>query len=479
MSAFSNLLSKLIQTENVNVSALTQYCGLDRSTMYKLINGKRSPASRELVQKITEFIHLNPWEQQQLLEAYEITRLGPEIYSQRRDIQKFILNLRDIRKKSQLPDAGSPEELPSSPDPAVPLLGKLQVSAAVHSIFRRAAAKTADSYKIGILAQPEHLEVLNAVAPLLQAGSRLRLDHIICFNNGRQSIPPQYNYNLQGLSGVIPFYGTKCQYQPYYYYDNVDSHHGGFNLMSCLFLTENEAVLCSSSLSGGYFFHSEKMIAPLKQHFQRLLSMARPMMLSFESSLEFQFQKLPALTAACRDSYSLSYEPCFGACMSRDLLEKYLRPELPDREHFLARADAYFAAASCSHNYFSRSGLEHFLKTGILHEIPPSLYIPPEYPDRVRMVKRFIALLEEGKDIRMFQNALGDYPSNFHLLAACNFGYLMFINRENHYSYLILEEPNLLGAFFDYASSLGETDQLATPQETRSFLQRALEKYGG
>ena len=48
----SNLLSELIQSENINVASLTRYCGLDRSTMYKLINGKRSPASGNSYRKL-------------------------------------------------------------------------------------------------------------------------------------------------------------------------------------------------------------------------------------------------------------------------------------------------------------------------------------------------------------------------------------------------------------------------------------------
>lgn len=58
MSEFSDLLSLFIKTRNINVSALTNYCDLDRSTMYKLINGKRTPSSKELVQKISSFINL-------------------------------------------------------------------------------------------------------------------------------------------------------------------------------------------------------------------------------------------------------------------------------------------------------------------------------------------------------------------------------------------------------------------------------------
>ena len=60
MSEFSDLLSLFIKTRDVNVSALTAYCELDRSTMYKLINGKRSPSSKALVKKLASFMNLNP-----------------------------------------------------------------------------------------------------------------------------------------------------------------------------------------------------------------------------------------------------------------------------------------------------------------------------------------------------------------------------------------------------------------------------------
>ena len=69
MSEFSNVLSLFIKTRDVNVSALTAYCELDRSTMYKLINGKRSPSSKALVQKLASFMNLNPLETQELIQA--------------------------------------------------------------------------------------------------------------------------------------------------------------------------------------------------------------------------------------------------------------------------------------------------------------------------------------------------------------------------------------------------------------------------
>ena len=43
MSAFSEVLTEYIKARHVKVAPMTKYCGIDRSTMYKLISGKRRP----------------------------------------------------------------------------------------------------------------------------------------------------------------------------------------------------------------------------------------------------------------------------------------------------------------------------------------------------------------------------------------------------------------------------------------------------
>ena len=58
MSAFSNLLKNYIHEKEVKIMALAQYCELERSTVYKFINGKREPMSIELVEQIAYFMKL-------------------------------------------------------------------------------------------------------------------------------------------------------------------------------------------------------------------------------------------------------------------------------------------------------------------------------------------------------------------------------------------------------------------------------------
>ena len=49
MSTFSDLFKHYIHEKNIKVMSLAHYCDLERSTVYKFINGKREPMSMELV----------------------------------------------------------------------------------------------------------------------------------------------------------------------------------------------------------------------------------------------------------------------------------------------------------------------------------------------------------------------------------------------------------------------------------------------
>lgn len=94
MSDFSQLLSCHIHSKDIKTYALAQYCGLDRSNMYKIINGKRKPSSRELVLKICKFMQLSHAEQKEMEQAYEITLIGHDTYYRRKAVVDFFNNFR-------------------------------------------------------------------------------------------------------------------------------------------------------------------------------------------------------------------------------------------------------------------------------------------------------------------------------------------------------------------------------------------------
>ena len=100
MSVFSDMLRNYIHEKDVKVGALAHYCNLERSTVYKFINGKREPLSAELVEQIAYFIKLTPLETHQLREAWKITRMGEDAYYIRKSIDHFLC---DFPNKSTPP----------------------------------------------------------------------------------------------------------------------------------------------------------------------------------------------------------------------------------------------------------------------------------------------------------------------------------------------------------------------------------------
>ena len=71
---------------------MVKYCNMDRSTMYKIISGKRKPPSEPIFNKICDFMHLSPLEYDKFQTAYRITLMGKENYYRRRNVEDFILS---------------------------------------------------------------------------------------------------------------------------------------------------------------------------------------------------------------------------------------------------------------------------------------------------------------------------------------------------------------------------------------------------
>ena len=63
--------------------------------MYKIINGKRNPPSRDIIEKMSDFMRLTPTEDEQFKEAYEISRIGADNYYRRKSTENFLMHFPD------------------------------------------------------------------------------------------------------------------------------------------------------------------------------------------------------------------------------------------------------------------------------------------------------------------------------------------------------------------------------------------------
>ncbi len=164
MSIFSDLLATHIKNKEIRTFSLAQYCEMDRSNMYKLINGKRNPSSEYMVQRMSEFMKLTNSEHKEFVEAYQISMIGSDVYYQRKNVEQFLDYFEE--QKNFYPSRGMflPEYSPLQEQAPIFISDKNELKNAVHMII--SLSGKADG-EIKMVLQPEHTVVTEAICDTL------------------------------------------------------------------------------------------------------------------------------------------------------------------------------------------------------------------------------------------------------------------------------------------------------------------------
>lgn len=484
MSDFSDLLSHFITQKNIKVYSMVKYCKIDRSTMYKLINGKRNPPSKEIFDRIAEFMHLTSLEYCKFQEAYYITIMGKEKYYQRKGIEDFIINFPDNYPlfhhsviPASLPAPGSEKALPA----CLALTTRLEIEQLLHRLITEEVGKSQG--RIALFLQPDNDFLFSLLSSLGSNRDNLRIEHILCLNKAGQLNGEQTLYNLTYLEKILPMYIYGLNYHPYYFYDDIQSHHYNFNGFSYLILTSEYAVNCTSDYQYGIMYHDEKIVDMLWNLYYSYQGKCSPLFLATESLIE-ESKILGDIGWDSFLTYTIQPEPCLIPFITPEFLEKVVSPLLPDRNILMNVWEKYIESAASRihdpnlHIYYSSKGILKFAETGRLSEIPDSIYRPFTIEERIFLLE---SLYRHCITIpwRIMKEPLKYISPNFHLCINDASGYLLFNNASRQQLFLIIEEPSLLSAFLDYAESLDDNGLLYTAEETANFIKEVIVKLKG
>src|SRR5699024_2236074 len=120
-----------------------------------------------------------------------------------------------------------------------------------------------------------------------------------------------------------------------------------------------------------------------------------------------------SIYTSATDVYSLSAEACLIPFFTPDLVDKYMRKDLPGRPEMIVDLNNYIKAFTSGnlHIYFSKEGILNFLMTGYIREIPDSIYAPPiDMADRIRLLKKLSEHLNRKWDIRLMKGPMNKFP---------------------------------------------------------------------
>lgn len=476
MSEFSNLLSKLVEEKDVKVYPMVQYCNLDRSTMYKIINGKRNPSSLQLVHKICEYMNLTPAESEKLVEAYHITLIGSEVYYRRKHVKNFIKKFHTLCTPlcTTIKFPVWTSEIFSGDKESFPLSGRSQINNALLGMLMQSPQK------IQMVIQPDYSFLMDLLVSISQSSSQLEIEHILCLNNHESITSDRLHYNLMCLEKILPMYYGDCKYTPYYYYDDITSHFHSLSLFPYLILTDTGAITCSCDLQYGILYKNPQTILMFREIFYNYRQSTSQLINQVNSFTE-QCQSLSQMKIGTDTAYSFQSEPCLIPFIPQNWLEKYIYPDFPDRDMAISLLKDYIptrSRKSSQHllvSYFNKKGILNFMNTGRLGEIPEELCAPFSMEDRIYLLNKLIDSFQTN-DCFMLKNELAEIPPKLYIYANNQCGYLLFPDKNGCITHLTLEEHSLLNTFYDFVGSLKENEFLYSKEETIEFLKTLLEE---
>lgn len=471
MSEFSYVLSRHVHGKNIKTYALAQYCGLDRSNMYKIINGKRKPTSLEMVHKMARFMHLSPAEEQELEEAYQISLTGYDNYYRRRDVMNFFseFNL----SASSLTSFKYRTDQDVDMKETTVLASSSKVKQALFHIISAEMGRQTDGH-IRLLIQPEASFLINLISAESQADTRIHIEHIICLNNNSETTQSQKNYNLNCLKQILPLYGSCPHYECFYYYDDISARTGKLTLFPYMVITSRHVCLMTAELDRGYIIRSAASLRMFSDMFANYRK-ASTILLNQINSVAEQLSYVENLLRECGTGFSFQMTPCFTPFITLSMAEKYITIDAPARSAFIDRFHGYIKEINTWQEQgktaciFSYDGVRHFLETGKINEYPKDVYLSFDMHDRVSLIRRLIQSCRNGH-YRMLRESIGNVEHELYLFVNQQNGYLMFSSPYTRQPvYLNIEEPGLLFTFYDFCENLDD-NMFYTSEETEALL---------
>ena len=470
MSEFSYVLSRHVHGKNIRTYALAQYCGLDRSNMYKIINGKRKPTSLEMVRKMARFMHLSPSEERELVEAYQITIAGYDNYFRRKEVMSFF----DEFNFSTMSLPVFNYDVEQIDEEAVTFLcSSSEVKQALFHIISTEMSRRGNGH-IQMLIQPDASFLLNLIGAESQIGKNIHIEHIICLNNNPETTQSQKNYNLNCLKTVLPLYGNCRNYECFYYYDDISSRTGDLTLFPYMVITSRHVCLLTAGANRGVVMPSSASSQMFTDIFAEYRHRSTVLLKHIENVVK-QLEYVESLIQESGTRYCFQMTPCFTPFITPGLAEKYIAENIPGRAQFIARFQEYAKGmsiwseqtpASC---IFSIGGVRRFLESGRIDEYPADVCRTFDMHDRISLVRKLIQACK-SMHYRMLKKDIGNPAHELYLFVNRLNGYLMFASPYNGQPvYLNIEEPGLLFTFYDFCENL-EDDMFYKPDETESLL---------
>lgn len=480
MSVFSEKLHDYISRANMKIASLSKHSGVDRSFIQKMLSGERTPSDISVISRLADALMLTPSERRSLKEAYSITRMGEDVYQRRMTVKRLLEEADSYYFHTPV------SALPQTPvsvslGEVLSLQGKASIADGLRLLLDTELSDPEP--RLSVVLQPD-CEFSVILHNCCRAVPALHMEHILRFDNEFQ-YQRNNQYNLHCIRRLLPFLLSPCNYFAWFYYDFVSEEKKRTSVFPWFILGKKTVLSFSSDCEKGILYTNPQVVTLFQRIFEEFQSDCLPLfeLMNLEASQFWDHKRWPSAHHAM--TYSLQYEPCWGFFYSMDIVEKQLLEDLPNREEILTffshrrqQISLLEGPLKCT-AFFTMEGLEYFLASGRLSELPDELYRPLSLSQRLELFRRMIFCIQRGS----FQPLL-IFPRKLRIPRQLAF----FVADEQQLNCscshptrgllsVTLREKSVVYSVCDFLEYLPETDLVYSKEESAEILRRRFAEF--
>ena len=485
---FGSYLKSLMEEKGITTVALSKMIRVHRTDVPHYISGTRQPADPEKILRICEAMMLSPEETNNLLEAWKVDRIGIDLYERRKYVHRFLSNLNeilqgggetlDLSEYSAEPD--NPAALADNEDTESKLttirrlFGVSELTEAMMMLLLEETRS--EKPEVFLLAQPDMDFPMNLFSTIISRNPDCSIRHILCLENSRRN--RNGLVNLEYLNRMLPSLSS-VNYQPVYCYYSINDVFSSMNVLPCLLVAGKHLLLFSRDCKEALLIGENSITEFYREKFLELFAKCIPMAEKVPDPvgiLDFYRPHLESLHDCL--AFDIAEQPCFLRFLDMDMITRRLHKELrespfyPALEEYLGALNDPAIRLTC---YFIKEGVERFLETGRVDEVPEIFYDPFSVQERHDILRRiFQYYLNKDCEIRMLRTEYGSITKNISMFSTEGLTTIECPLKNRSTKIFAFTEKSITDAIFDYLKSLEGEGALYSKEVTMEYLRTLL-----
>ena len=403
--SFHSLLNSIIDSQSVTKNSLINETGIDRSSFYQILSGKRIP-TKDQITSIIRQLDISAADEMALYDAFYLERLGETNYHYLKFTEKCLRVIgspyidtnasnnqtpsRSQELQNKLPDNPIDTDQSQAATETILYHSTDEIICGLTKFLIHASKKENNHLQVSLpFDLSSRIKLFPSIQSLITSGKfqNATISQILHFQTKN---PNDITEKLDGFATLLESILTKepnITYNIYYYFNEQKVSKNSGVLFPFYIITDDASLLLNADANKGCLLTDPSLIGLMREEFASVFDHAKPFLSSFSQKElpQFQARSIPA-----EEVIFIQKHP--GACLmvTDDLVDKYVPNEFKEtlKQHF------HFMQQMNASEGITLDGIREFARNHVISE--SGFYVEANTSDIINALEQLEARLDRN-----------------------------------------------------------------------------------